>query len=215
MSGDADSARSRRPRTVAIVTGAVVAVVVVAGIVWGLTASGAASGPTGTPTATTSSSTPSSSPSTTPSSTTPAPLPVPPSELPQLPPVSPDSPAPTSDGIGVRITKMEAVVGEANLPGEVSGPAVRYTIEIENNTDQPFDLTYTTVNAYIGADLAPALNIIKPGGSPFAGVVEPGASATGVYVFRVAPDARGDVIVTVDYRPGTPAAVFRGAAPSA
>ena len=39
-----------------------------------------------------------------------------------------------------------------HLAGEVSGPAVRLTVRLTNGTDQPLDLSYVAVNAYVGPD---------------------------------------------------------------
>jgi hypothetical protein len=133
--------------------------------------------------------------------------------LPELPPVAPDTPVTTDDGLVVSVVKAEAVEGEAVAPGDIAGPAVRYTIEIVNKTDKPFDLAYTVVNGYIGEDRKPAGNLIKPGGSPFEGTIAPGKTARGVYIFSVPVADRSMVTVTVDYGAGIPAVVFQGAAP--
>ncbi|WP_419818319.1 hypothetical protein [Glaciibacter flavus] len=110
---------------------------------------------------------------------------------------------------------MESVEGKAVLPGEVAGPAVRYTIQIDNEGSDPLDLTFTTVTAFLGDAMSPALQLTQPDGAPFAGVLQPGQSAAGVYIFRVPTDQRSDVTVNVAYRVGSPAAVFQGAAPAA
>lgn len=129
---------------------------------------------------------------------------------PELPPVAPNKPAEGADGVLVRLAKVESVQGEAVQPGETSGPALRVTVRITNDTDVELSLRYTAVNLYYGSDLKPAPTVIKPGGDPFYGTVRPGKSATGVYLFTVPKDEREEVTVGVDYKPGQPTVVFKG-----
>lgn len=131
--------------------------------------------------------------------------------MPELAPVAPGEPSDNGSGLVARITTMKAVQGEAVQAGEIAGPAVQFTLELTNDTGESVDLGLIAVNAYIGADRTPAGGLIRPGGAPFEGTVEAGATATGVYVYSIPENQRDDVTLTVDYRAGEPAFVFRGA----
>lgn len=130
---------------------------------------------------------------------------------PELTPVAPTQPAVGEDATTVSLALIEAVEGEAVAPGETSGPAIRVTVRIENTSAEPLDTAYVAVNAYVGADRAPAPGLNHPGGTPFEGAIEPGGSAEGVYLFTVSEESRSDVLIGVDYRPGQPTITFRGA----
>ena len=129
---------------------------------------------------------------------------------PELPPVAPDQEAVGQDGVRVALPLIEPVQGEAVAPGEISGPSIRVTARITNGTRQQVDLGYAVVNAYIGSERAPASTLTKPGGAPFQGVLQPGESADGVYLFLIPEAQRANVTITVDYAPGVPTIVFTG-----
>lgn len=133
-----------------------------------------------------------------------------PGTMPELAPVSPDAPADNGEGLVARISAMKAVDGEAVQAGEIGGPAVQFTLSITNDTDEAIDLGLIAVNAYIGEARTPAGGLVRPGGAPFEGTLKAGDSAEGVYVYTIPEDERGDVTLTIDYRAGQPAFVFRG-----
>lgn len=135
-----------------------------------------------------------------------------PGAFPELPPVSPDQPA-QADGIRADLTDFESVTGEVVVPGEVQAAAVRVTVQITNTGSAPLDLDLVVVNAYIGPDRDPAATYQQPGGEPVSGSLDPGATATGVYLFRIPEDRRSDVTFVVDYRGGEPALTWRGQVP--
>lgn len=112
-----------------------------------------------------------------------------------------------------KVTKLEAVQGQASGPGEVSGPAVRFTITITNTTGATVNLSNTVVNAYFGADTTPAIQLEKPGAVAFPFSVKDGGSATGVFVFNIPEASRDRVEVTVDTSVKNPVVAFRGPAP--
>ncbi|MFB4354655.1 hypothetical protein RAC69_15980 [Microbacterium sp. LS_15] len=188
--------------------------IVVAGVIvyFAVTSSGAPDDGDASPSPTTSSSAtedaaqdgdPAAEPTPDPSATS--------ETMPELAPVSPDDPADNGEGLTARIVKMAAVEGEAVQAGEIGGPAVQFTLELTNDTDAAVDLGFIAVNAYIGDDRTPAGGLVRPGGAPFEGTLEPGKTAQGVYVYTIPEAQRGDVTITVDYRAGQPAFVFRGA----
>lgn len=135
-----------------------------------------------------------------------APLP----ELPAVPLTEEVAPVP---GVVVSIDSLEAVEGEAQGPGEVGGPALRFTLTMRNDGDAPVSLTSTVVNVYAGPDQAPAVDLRGPGGVPLPDEVGAGATVSGVFVFMVPLEQRDQVRIGVDYTVGVPIVVFEGAGP--
>jgi hypothetical protein len=202
--------------------GIAAAIVVVAAIIAFAVTSGSGDDakPSPSPTSSTSSSaTPSATPSEEPGEADPSadpgaqPTPDPSATsetMPELPPVAPDEPADNRAGLVAEISAMKAVDGEAVQAGEIGGPAVQFTLTLTNDTDAPVDLGLIAVNAYIGEERTPAGGLVKPGAAPFEGTLDVGDSTEGVYVYTIPEDQRDDVTLTVDYRAGEPAFVFRG-----
>ena len=118
-------------------------------------------------------------------------------------------------GLVVRLESIEAVQGEANIPGEVAGPALRVTVAVENRGSEMFDLGATVVNGYHGADATPALTLGQPGSQPFPAQVGAGETATGVVVLSVPADRRDRVIVEVDLAADLLVQLFEGVGPPA
>lgn len=126
-----------------------------------------------------------------------------------LPAVPVGSPA-SAGGVTVTVSRVESVQGEAQGPGQVAGPAVRLTIVIRDATARALPLDAVTVDLRDAADVsAPPLS--GPGRRPFTGSAPAGGSATGVYVFGLATNARADVTVRLTYDGSAPTVVFRGA----
>lgn len=209
MVGEADgSTRSAGRKTWLWIVLAVVGVLVIAAIVYAAVTAGSSDdgAPEGSPspsaTASAGGDDPTGAPTPDPSET--------PGTMPELAPVAPDEPADNGDGLVAEIAAMKAVEGEAVQAGEIAGPAVQFTLRLTNDTDAPLDLGLIAVNAYIGAAKTPAGGLVKPGAAPFEGTLDVGESAEGVYVYSIPEGERGDVTVTLDYRAGQPAFVFRG-----
>lgn len=116
-------------------------------------------------------------------------------------------------GVTFSISGLEAVDGVANGPGEVAGPALRFTLSVRNDTAEAVSLVATVVNLFAGADRAPAAELGEPGGVPLPETVAPGETATGVFVFNVPTDQRDQVQISVDYSVDAPIVLFEGAAP--
>lgn len=197
---------SRRKKTWLWIAIAAVAAIVVAVIVYfAVTAGPSTTGPS--PSASSAASAdgadPSAQPTPDPSAT--------PGTMPELAPVAPDQPSDNGEGLVAEITAMKAVQGEAVQAGEIAGPAVQFTLRLTNDTDAVIDLGLIAVNAYIGEGLTPAGGLVKPGAAPFEGTLDVGDSTDGVYVYSIPESERGDVTLTLDYRAGQPAFVFRGA----
>jgi hypothetical protein len=136
-----------------------------------------------------------------------------PAQPPAQEPVGLTEPAAPVPGVTFSISGLEAVDGVANGPGEVAGPALRFTLNVRNETAEPVSLVATVVNLFAGADRAPAAELGEPGGVPLPESVAPGGTATGVFVFNVPTDQRDQVQISVDYSVDAPIVLFEGAAP--
>lgn len=128
-----------------------------------------------------------------------------------LPPVGIDDSATGADGVQIRIAQIESVTGEAVLPGEIGGPALRITVEVRNDSDATIDMRTATVTAAYGDPLQPANPISKPEGKAFENEASPGQAVTGVFVFEVPAEQRGHVRVDVDLSVDQPIIAFEGA----
>lgn len=131
---------------------------------------------------------------------------------PSLPEVALDAPAAVGNGIVATIASVEAIDGSAVGPGNIAGPALRVTVHIENGTAEAVSLDGVAVNLYYGTDRTPASPLDDPSGAPFTGMVDPGATGQGVYVFSVPTDVRDLVTVEVGYQAGAPLLLFTGPA---
>jgi hypothetical protein len=146
-----------------------------------------------------------------PGSPTAAPAPGSADELPPaLPQVELTDTASVGDGVSVEVATIERFEGEAVGPGNVSGPAVRVTVRITNDTAEPLDVDSVSVNVGLGPDVTPAPPLDDVSRAPFSGTVAPGGTAEGRYVFRLPPGAQDPAVVEVGYRPGAPLALFVG-----
>jgi hypothetical protein len=134
--------------------------------------------------------------------------------LPTLPPVELDQEADFGDGVTARVTGVRAVDAEASGAGEIGGPALAFTIELDNRTTEQLPLdTVTVLMVYGGAD-TPAIPILgDPRARPFSGRLEPDAAKSGVYIFTVPEDGRDDVTLTVSHASLSPIVAFQGSAP--
>ena len=125
-------------------------------------------------------------------------------------PVPIDAPAAPAPQVEVQLVQIEAVEGEANIPGEVGGPSLRVTVRVRNATAVPLDLTTAVMNIYHGAERSPTIELLEPGRQALPVSVAPGAEATGVYIFLVPMEARGDVLVEFDLSTDATVLLFEG-----
>lgn len=172
---------------------------------------------------------PSASPDAVPPAPTSSPTPEPTAEPTTEPPADPGSPPPyepTTEppvgleepgvfgtGVVARLVSIEAVDGVAQGPGEASGPSLQLVIELTNDTTEPVSLNTTVVELYAGPDEIPSNLLSGSGADLFSGELAAGDSTTGIYVFRVDPELRDRIQVTVSYTPAAPTLLFEGAAP--
>jgi hypothetical protein len=125
------------------------------------------------------------------------------------PPVGLTDTADFGGQVSARIAQVNAVQATATLPGEVSGPAVAVTLEITNSSAQAIGLDSVTATLTDAAG-NPASPIAADPSAPLSGVLDPGATNSGTYVFTVPADQRNPVTVTVNYSAGAPTLVFTG-----
>ncbi|MGC5172280.1 DUF4352 domain-containing protein [Micromonospora sp. DT81.3] len=134
--------------------------------------------------------------------------------------VAPVDPGPTQDaelgesadlddGVSITVSEVEPLEVEANTPGEIAGPAVALTINVDNASDETIDLSTAMVSVTGSGGSYGQATTSEPF-SPFMGSVEPGAAASGVYVFRLPAQERDALQVSVEYVAGAPIALFVG-----
>ncbi len=177
--------------------------------------------PTGAPSASGSqSAAPSAEPSSTPTTEIPSPS-LPPATATGAPSVVPtrstiSSTAPLSEkgdlgnGVAVRVSKIESVDGEAQGPGEVAGPALRVSIEVENTSGEDVAMDLALTNLYYGKDRTPASTLSGPGVSPLPGTVASGDRASGQFVFGVPVRGRNPLVVEFSLQADRPTILFEG-----
>jgi hypothetical protein len=124
-----------------------------------------------------------------------------------------DKPAEVAAGVSTRVKAMKAVNGEARGVGEVSGPALQFTLEVTNGTTEAISLAEAVVNVEAGADRFPAEELSGPGAVPFPAEVAPGQTVSGVFVFQIPPEQRKTVRVLFTYQAVLPVAAFEGSVP--
>jgi hypothetical protein len=164
------------------------------------------------------SATPSSTPSGSPSVNPNQPAPSATQPTPALPPKKPKKPVQTAlgqpadlrNGVTVTVTKVESVKGVGHGPGERSGPAVRLTVSVRNDTRKALNLDLALLNVYFGADLSPASPVSGPGARVLPAELAAGDATTGRYVFSVPRDEQDHLRVDFTYTTEAPKAIFTG-----
>jgi hypothetical protein len=115
------------------------------------------------------------------------------------------------NGVSAKVVSVESVEGVARLPGEVSGPALRFTLKVTNDTKKDVDLGTAVVTAYYGPEDTPAGDLREPGGTSLPQTLGAGKSVEGVYIFRVPLDQRDQVRLDFSYSVDVPTVIFEGA----
>ncbi|MCZ2804096.1 hypothetical protein O2W18_03170 [Modestobacter sp. VKM Ac-2983] len=129
---------------------------------------------------------------------------------PSLAPVGLSDSATVGGGLTAALTAVRAIEGEGTGPGNVAGPALAVTVRLTNGTADRITLDGAVVSLAYTDDARPASPLDDPSAAPLSGVLEPGSSAEGVYVFSVPADRREVVTVAIGYEPGAPYLVFTG-----
>ncbi|GIG38662.1 hypothetical protein [Cellulomonas phragmiteti] len=132
-----------------------------------------------------------------------------PGELPTMPPVGFADAADFGTGVTAEVVRVDPIEAEGRGPGELSGPALAFRVEVSNDSAAPVDLASVTVNVTDAAG-APGAPLSGPPAAPFTGAVDPGGSATGTYVFLVPDAARDQVVLEVSYSTDASVVVFSG-----
>lgn len=118
-------------------------------------------------------------------------------------------------GIAVSVGSIEAVKGEGQMPGQISGPSIRFTVTLVNNGPTDILTDKVVVNVESGVDSAPAIQLSGPGASPFPENTKPGETSTGTFVFLIPNDQRDQVRIFFNYQVSSPIVAFEGAVPKA
>jgi hypothetical protein len=113
-----------------------------------------------------------------------------------LAPVGIGQRAPLAENVFVTVTSVDPVKLEAHGPGETAGAGVVATVQVRNETGQPFDLNKIAINAHYG-DGTPASPNTAPPAKRLDGLLAPGREATGKYAFRVPSGGDGSVVIDV------------------
>ena len=129
------------------------------------------------------------------------------------PPVPFDKPAQIVPDFSASVTSVKAIDGVGQGIGEISGPALAFTVQLTNNTKAPLETVGVVVNCY-EATTNPAIPLLgDPNAKPLPDTVAPGQTVTGVYVFLVPKDARDSATLTLAFDPESPMVVFSGKLP--
>lgn len=128
-----------------------------------------------------------------------------------LEPVPLDQTADFGDEVSAQLLDLEGIQAQGQGVGEISGPAIRVTVQLTNGTGAPLSLDAVTVSLYFAPALTPAPPISDPEAVPFRGSLAAGESAEAIYTFSIGNDDRDDISVTVSHSPSSTMVVFNGA----
>jgi hypothetical protein len=121
---------------------------------------------------------------------------------------------PSSTGkVTATVVKLEAIKAKARIPGEVAGAGLAVTVKLVNRSKEPVNASAVLVTLY-DSTMAPGGDMTAPPAKHMRGLLEPGKSTKGVYVFTIATKRRSPVTITVTLPTRSPVLAFRGNAPS-
>ena len=121
--------------------------------------------------------------------------PVPTVAVTTLPPVALDRTSAVSDAVAIRLAGFEAVQVTGRGPGQLSGPGLAVTVEVDNNGETDLDVAGLAVSlSYDDTEAGP---VDGPPAAPVTGAVAAGTTVTGTYVFLVPEQGRAEVVVRV------------------
>lgn len=119
------------------------------------------------------------------------------------------APAVLPSKVTISILSAKLADVKATTPGEVQGPAIEATVQVQNGTAKPIDLGSTVVMLTESSGAPGQPTTSKPA-QPFTQQLAPGASMSGVYVFRVPANGYNPIQISVSYAGGAPEALFSG-----
>ena len=125
-----------------------------------------------------------------------------------------DASAPLADGVDVRLSSLTSIEAKAAIPGEIGGPGVQAVVEVTNSSSETVDLSRISIDL-TDADGVSAGQVTTDPARPLMGSLEPGASASGTFVFVVPADQRADARFVLSYVAGQPQIVLAGDLPDA
>lgn len=114
----------------------------------------------------------------------------------------------------VEVVSVEAVTAGRAIPGEPSGPAVKVSVRLVNDSGTAVSTSGASVNlSYNEDDQTPAVSLSSDDTAPWPQEVPAGQRATAVFVFALPDVVRGDIRVIVDLLATGPDVVFEGPRP--
>ena len=113
-----------------------------------------------------------------------------------LTPVGKGTSVELSKGVTVKVVSSRRFNATATNPGDIAGPAVAVTLQIDNGSSSAVDLSQLAVSATYGNGIPADENTSSPS-KLLSGSLSSGATQQGVYVFRVPTNQAGTVIVSV------------------
>lgn len=123
------------------------------------------------------------------------------------------SPGAFGGGVAVAVVASRAVTVTGRGAGEVSGPAVAFTLRLSNASAKALSLSSALVSADYGDELPASPSTAIPA-RPWPTSVPARAQVTGTFVFLVPEDQRSRVQLSVSYAPTAPVVVLTGPAVS-
>lgn len=118
-------------------------------------------------------------------------------------------------GITATVTDLVAVDGKGQGPGQIAGPAIRFTLNLNNGGSTAIDTGMVVVNVEGGPDHVPALVLSGPGAVNFPASTAPGAQSSGTFVFLLPDSQRDNVRIFFNFQVSSSIAAFEGAVPKA
>lgn len=112
-------------------------------------------------------------------------------------------------GVAAALVKISSLKTTPQLPGEIAGPGVAITVRITNSSTKTIDLSSVLVDVQDAAG-TPSIPMTGAPAEPLRGPLAPGAAASGVYVFTLSTDFKGDAHIAVGYSSKAPVALFVG-----
>ncbi len=125
-------------------------------------------------------------------------------------PVALDDTGDFGTGLTVKLRDIDSVKGQATVPGEIAGPALKINLVAENDSKAAVSLDQVVVFVSYGQDRTPAVELSK-GAKRLSGKLAAGDSKTGAYIYTVPTDERKLVRIEISYSGKAPTVAFQGA----
>jgi hypothetical protein len=125
------------------------------------------------------------------------------------PPVNLTATGDFGTGLTTKVLGNQKITFSARLPGELSGPAAKVTVQFTNNSRAAVSLASVVIND-VDATGAPMSPVTSAPAKPVSGSLAPGQQATGVYVFSLPPGFRNPCKLSLSYSTAAPVVLFVG-----